>query len=334
MSTIREIARAIGVSPTTVSRAMNGRGRLSPATRQRVLQHIREAGFTPNANAQRLAAGRTHMISLHLGEWPDILSDMFLVELVRGVQDALVQQGYGLLLSTENAMLQQWANSRAIDGVVLAVGLPDEEELFPAIAATGTPCVVIGHEAITGTPNVGSVLIGKENGARQVARLLAEQGHRRIGYLGNSDTRNPVFLAFRDELARLGLTLPAERIVFAGRTCEDGAQGLRTLLSCSKPPTAIFARNDSLAAGALRAARKLGVQVPGELSLVGHDDVPFASLAEPPLTTVRINCLELGKLATEMLLALLECPGHCPDPAVVHTELILRESVVPPALPV
>ncbi|HZP82410.1 MAG TPA: LacI family DNA-binding transcriptional regulator [Chthonomonadaceae bacterium] len=330
MSTIREIARAIGVSPTTVSRAMNGRGRLSLETRQMVLQHIREAGFTPNANAQRLAAGRTHVIALHLGDWPDVLSDMFMVELVRGVQEALVKQGYGLLLSTENAMLQQWANSRAIDGVILSIGRTPEEVF--GMTTPGVPCVVIGHERLSGTQGAGSVVIGSRNGVRQVARMLVELGHRRIGYLGNAHTTNPVFLAFREELMSLGQTLPEERVVFVGNTLEDGERGLITLLSRPDPPTALFARTDTLAAGALRAARKLGLQVPRDLSLIGHDDVPFASLAEPPLTSVRINCPELGRSATEMVLGLIQCPAHCPEPAVVHTELVLRESVAAPTV--
>ncbi len=110
-------------------------------------------------------------------------------------------------------------------------------------------------------------------------------------------------------------------------TAEDGERGLLKLLAQPDLPTAVFTRSDELAAGALRAARQQGLHVPAELSIVGHDDVPFAKLAEPPLTTVRVNCLELGNRATETLLALIHRPQSCPEAQVVQTELVVRHSV-------
>ncbi|HZP84383.1 MAG TPA: LacI family DNA-binding transcriptional regulator [Chthonomonadaceae bacterium] len=333
MPTLRELAQAIGVSPTTVSRAMHGRGRISDATRQKVLQRIQEAGYTPNVHAQRLKVGRTQMIALDFGYWSDVLSDMFFVELTRGIQDALEERGYGLLLTTRKTALQQWVNSRAVDGVILVTGGPRKESMPREIAASGTPCVVIGHEALTGIAGVGTVVVGLQNGAQQVARLLVEYGHRRISYLGSGEEGDMVLAAFREELERLGRSLPSELIRIVGYTPQSGADGMRALLALPDPPTAVFARTDALAAGALQAARLQGIPVPEELSIVGHDDVPFASLAEPPLTTVRVNCLELGKLATEMLFALIEQPEISPEPRVVQTELVMRETVAVPLSP-
>ncbi len=330
MTTIRELAQAIGVSPSTVSRVMHGRGRISSATRQMVLRRIQEAGYTPNINAQRLAVGRTQMVALDCGDWAGALANMFFAELTRGVQDALDAQGYGLLLNTASGNLQRWVRSRAVDGVILTSGGMREESVLQDLAGAGTPCVVIENHAVENLPGVGSVIIGLRDGARQVAQLLVAQGHRRIGFLGNMDTRNLVFVTFRDELQRLGVALPDEMVIHGNITPEDGERGLQALLSRPKPPTAVFARSDELAAGVLRGARRQGVQVPKELSVVGHDDVPFAALAEPPLTTVRINCAELGKLATEMLLALIQQPEHCPEPRTVHSELVVRETVAKP----
>lgn len=330
MPTLRELAQAIGVSPTTVSRAMHGRGRISAATRQKVLQRIQEAGYTPNVHAQRLKAGRTQVIALDFGYWSDVLSDMFFVELTRGIQDALEEHGYGLLLTTKNTALQQWVNSRAVDGVILATGGPRKESMPRDIAASGTPCVVIGHDVISGLPGVGSVVVGLRNGARQVAQMLVEHGHRRIACLGSEMEGDMALAAFREELERLGGALPTELVRIVGATPQNGADGMRALLALPDPPTAVFARTDALAAGVLQAARLQGIAVPEELSLVGHDDVPFAGLAEPPLTTVRVNCLELGRLATEMLFSLIQQPEISPEARVVETELVVRETVAAP----
>jgi DNA-binding LacI/PurR family transcriptional regulator len=295
-----------------------------------VLQRIQEAGYTPNINAQRLVVGRTQMIALDFGNWPHALSNMFFVELTRGIQDALEEQGYGLLLNTKDSVLQRWVQSRAVDGVILARGNVQTEDIAQEIISRGTPSVVIGHHAIVGLPSVGSVIIGLREGARQVAQMLVEYGHRRIGFLGNNEPQNVVHVTFRDELKRLGVDLREDFIINGNITPEDGERGALVLLSRPDPPTAIFTRSDALAAGVLRAARKQGLHVPTELSVVGHDDVPFAELAEPPLTTVRINCAELGRLATQTLLELLSQPDHCPEAQVVQTELVMRESVARP----
>ncbi|HZO89960.1 MAG TPA: LacI family DNA-binding transcriptional regulator [Chthonomonadaceae bacterium] len=328
--TIKELAREIGVSPTTVSRVMHGRGRISSATRQKVLERVREVGYTPNVNAQRLTVGRTHLVALDFGGWHDFLADMFFVELTRGVQDALEAHGYGLLLNEANDVLRRWVKSRAVDGVILAVGGPPDARVPRDIASTGTPCVVIGHHPLEGIPGVGSVVVGLRNGAQEVARKLVACGHRRIGFLGNQEPQDAVLLAFREELKALGVALCAELVIPGGRNPADGERAMRELLMRPDRPTAVFARTDALAAGALRAARRLGISVPTELSLVGHDDVPFAELAEPPLTTVRVNCIELGKVATEILISLLQQPGLCPAAQVVQTALVERESVAPP----
>jgi LacI family repressor for deo operon, udp, cdd, tsx, nupC, and nupG len=327
MPTIKELAQAIGVSPTTVSRVMHGRGRISAATRQRVLQQIQEAGYTPNVNAQRLVAGRTQMVALDFGDWSDALANMFFVELTRGVQDALDARHYGLLLNTRRDTLRRWVLSRAVDGVILAMGDPRHNPMLRDVTGRGIPCVVIGHHAVEGLSGVGSVVVGLRHGARQVARMLTDWGHRRIGFLGNNDPQDVVLLEFKAELDRLGVDLRAERVLTGSITPEEGERAALALLSQPDPPTALFARSDALAAGALRTARKMALRVPEQLSLVGHDDVPFAELAEPPLTTVRVNCLELGRLATETLLSLLSYSDYAVRAHTVQTELVIRETV-------
>src|SRR5947209_1838060 len=130
---IKEFARAVGVSPTTVSRAINGQGRLSAATRRMVLERMEELGFTPNLNAQRLSYGRTYLVALDFGVRHDYLSDMFFAELTREIQDVLEAHGYGLLLSGPGEVMGRWVKTRAVDGVIL-VGDPADKTIPQTIA--------------------------------------------------------------------------------------------------------------------------------------------------------------------------------------------------------
>lgn len=328
--TIKEFAQAIGVSTTTVSRAMHGRGRLSPATRRMVLERMKELGFTPNLNAQRLSHRRTYMVALDFGAWHDYLSDLFFVELTRGIQDALEARGYGVLLSGPGEVLNRWVKTRAVDGVIL-MGTPADTAIPGEIARAGTPCVVIGNRAVECLPGVGSVVDDLKGGVQQVARFLVERGHRHIGYIA-SEGLDHAFTEFRDELARLGVTLPESYVVQAGRSPHGGARVLGELLAQREPPTAVFARTDGLAIGALHAAYRMGVRIPEDLSIVGHDDVPFAELMVPALTTVRVDCTKLAHLAAQMLFFLLSEPNTPTEPQVVHTELVVRDSVCAPRL--
>lgn len=332
---IREFARQIGVSTATVSRALHTRGRISPATRQMILERAKELGYTPNLHAQRLVTGRSHMIALdYLGQ-AQILSDMFFVALARGIQQALHAHGYGLLLNLMMDPLQrdtlqhQWIRSQAVDGMILVGGADVDRAMLREIASEKSPCVLIGQQPVEGIPHVGSVTVGLAHGARQVARMLVEAGHYRIGFLG-SELPDPVLAAFRAELQTLGAGLSEEYVTLAGRTPEEGAQAMGQMLAQSRRPTAVFARTDVLALGALRAAKQVGVRVPEELSLVGHDDISAAEWTDPPLTTVRVDCLELGQAATRILIQLLKQPEANSDPCEVQTELVQRATVAAP----
>ena len=322
--TIKEFARTIGVSPTTVSHSLHDRGRVSSVTRTMVKERMVELGFVPNVNGQRLSHGRSNMVALSFGDTHDYLADMFLVELTRGLQDELEARGYGLLLSGPGEPLMRWVNTRAVDSVLLFE--PTDRDAIRQMALRGTPCIVIETHRTDPIPGVGSVNYSLEKGARLVARHLFAQGHRKIGYLISGKPED-VFYCFSDELNRLGAPLSSAYVIHAGLTPRDGASALQKLLSQDDPPTAVFARTDGLAAGVLSAAHRMGVRIPHDLSVVGHDDVPFAELVEPPLTTVRIDCHELGKLAAETLFSLLDQPGAEVDPRVLDTRLIFRDSV-------
>jgi DNA-binding LacI/PurR family transcriptional regulator len=325
---IKAIAAAAGVSPSTVSRAMSGKGRLSADTRRKVLQRIEEAGYSPNLHARRLVTGRSHVVALDFGGSPHALADLYLVELTRGLQESLEARGYALLLNGDRKALRRWVRSRAVDGVILASDQCREQAV--ALAAEGAACVVIGATPVSGIPGVASVVEELTSGGRKVAQLLVAEGHRRIAYVG-SNVRDVILSAFREELVALGAPLDDDLVLIPGRTPAAGAAAAAALLARPQPPTAIFARTDALAIGVLRQARRLGVRVPHDLSVVGHDDVAYAELTDPPLTTVRIDCAQVGQAAAESLLALLHHPGGGVPDRTVETQLVVRESTAPPA---
>jgi DNA-binding LacI/PurR family transcriptional regulator len=252
-----------------------------------------------------------------------MLGDPYLTELARGLQDALISCGYGPVLNASLRTLQSLAASEAVHGVVLAFGT-QRSWLAREIARSGTPCVVIDQVYVEQTPGVGWVNLDLDSGARDVARMLIDHGHRRIGFIGNFEDDIPR-RSFIHELMTAGVPLSPELEIIAGSGREAGAGAMRHLLSLREPPTAVFARTDVMAAGALQVARELGVRVPEDLSLVGHDDIPLARRAG--LTTVRIDCTKLGRAAAEVLSRLRHEGSACATVPIVQTQLIERHSV-------
>jgi LacI family repressor for deo operon, udp, cdd, tsx, nupC, and nupG len=334
---IAEFARELEVSPTTVSHALSGQGRLSAATRQRVLEHAQAAGYLPNTLAQRLATGRSQLIAL---EWvtEELLTDIYSMQMARGIQHALQPHGYSLTFNIvseveeQDARLRQATRSRAVDGVISLGRFLDDREILAEIAAPQTPCVVISHTAIEDVPHVGSVVLGVETGVCQLAALFAEHDHRRIGYIGFDEERPKILRIFQRALRRLGIVLRDDDIATVESNAEGGARGLKQLMEKPQPPTAVFVRHDAMALGALQQAKAMGLRVPQDISIAGHDDIMPVGLADPPLTTVRIDCMATGRAAVEVLMQLLSEPHVPVAPRVVDTQLVKRDSVgaVPP----
>jgi len=179
--TIKEFADAIGVSPTTVSRSITRRGRISDETRQMVLERMEELGYTPNLHAQRLVSRRADTVALCLGGALVPTTDLFLAGLIRGLQSALQECDNGLLILGPGALLKRWVDSRAVDGVIIVGGRPEDDALALSIMRPEVPCVVIGSTPLPLGPHTGSVVIDLAGSGAKVARAFWERGHRTIG---------------------------------------------------------------------------------------------------------------------------------------------------------
>jgi len=325
---LTEFARAIGVSPTTVSYVLSGRGRISQKTREMVLRRMGELGYVPNLNAQRLASGRSRTILIPV-RTADVVRDPYLGELTEGMLETLRHHGYSAQLDLPvdgtqgEAELSRKVRSRAFAGSVLLEGYYLPDDMLQQIAGLQHPCVLTDGHGMRQVPYTTTVVYAVADGMREAARFLAGLGHRRIAVL------NDIGLscgAFVDELQELGIRTPAERVGTVAPHVGEVETETRRLLAGPERPTALFARKDMLGMAAMREARRMGLRVPEHLSVVSVDDTYLARLAEPPLTAVRLNCREMGVLLAETLLDRIAAPRAAPEVKHHPVGLVVRES--------
>lgn len=347
--TIRDIARMAGVSRSTVSLVINSDHRISSDTRQRVQEVIRRAGYEPNAMARGLARRRADMVAVVVPRTADhVFSDYYFSEAMSGIGDALAARGYRMLIehATEQFIRDEHHHKlfreAQIDGMLL-VGTLTTDDYILDIASRHRVLLVNSH-----LPGVASVIADNYGGARGLVAHLVELGHRCIARIGGLDTTNVGFdrgRGFRDGMTAAGLDLADEWQVWGNFSEDSGYECGRRLLTASRRPTAIFAANDMMAIGCLRAAEEIGLRVPEDLTVVGADDVRLASYVRPRLTTIRQPMYEIGRMATECLLQLPARPappeaggvegrpqtGPFQVPLhVTPTRLVIRESSGPP----
>ena len=330
--TIIDVARQAGVSKSTVSRVISGDGvNVHAKTIQRVQGAIEELGYMHNAVASSLRTDRTNLIMLSL---PDI-TNPFWPAVARGVQDQMETEGYAVVFANSDwdaereKIFLRMARRNRFDGILINPVQISNEEL----KATHIPAVLIGsHEGFPDFDIVGS----DSYGATQLALShLFELGHRRIGLIRGKRQSRPGhsrLRSYKDFLQEKALPLEKSLIAQAPFDEAGGRQALRRLLASTQPPTAILAANDTLAIGALQAAHEVGLSVPGDLSIVGIDNIPAASTTTPPLTTCVKPQYEIGKQAATFLLDHLEGrPSPTPHRHLFACTLQQRGSTGPPS---
>ncbi len=333
--TQEDVARLAGVSRATVSYIINNRTdgnvRISEETRCRVLEAIEELGYRPNVLARSLRQGQTHTIGMIV---PDNTNPFF-AEVARGVEDTSFEQGYSVILCNSDGDLDKellYTNvlaEKRVDGILfVAAGMSTER--ICALQERRMPVVVVDRD-IPGVA-VDSVMTANERGGWLAARHLVELGHRRIGCIAGPSDVTPSaerVTGYRQALREAGLPVDEALVTKGDFQYESGYRAARQLLLIEEPPTAIFACNDLMAIGAISAAVELGRQVPADLSVVGFDDVPLASFANPALTTVIQPKYEIGVVAATMLLQRMQDPDRPPHRKMLDSELVVRQSTAP-----
>lgn len=326
--TIREVAAEAGVSVATVSRALRGLPSVAPTTRARVVEVAQRLQYVPDPYAARLASTRTHTIIVAVplpGQW-------FYAQVVAGVEAVASEAGVDLQLHVVGDDLQRrhfvedvLPQQRRIDGAVL-VDIPLDEAQVRALVDRGTVLVGVGQHLD------GIVTIGIDNlaAAHEATSHLVSCDRTRIGLLGGMpDGRSHLSIpgerehGYRQALGDAGIEVDEGIIVNGNFSIEGGFDAASDLLPLSEPPDALFALSDEMAAGAIQAARELGVRVPEELAIVGFDDHEFAEAIG--LTTVRQPVTELGELAAQALLDAVEGVPWSED-RVLPYELVVRDT--------
>ena len=335
-ATIRDVARRALVSYQTVSRVINGEPAIAPGTRTRVEQAIAELGFRPNHIARSLVSRKTFTVGLVMGD----VASPFFPDVVRGAEDVLSPLGYSLVLSSSRRDPEIERRNvvhlleRNTDGLILGAPRNRPEELVELVRRAAVPMVFLNRD-VQG-PNAVSVWVDWPRATAEVVAYLAELGHRRIALVVPSRDEAPFASRehwYRPALGQRDLEPDATLVVREPISIEGGHRAGLRLLSLPERPTAAICHNDTMAVGLLQACAERRVRVPRDLSIVGWDDVPYASLVTPALTTVRVPRHELGRTAAERLLGLMAGRAERAEPEPLPLQLIRRQSCGPPPGP-
>jgi len=330
--TIEEIADLAAVSRSTVSRVLNDHPSVRPVVRARVLAVIQEQHYTPRAAARSLASSRTQAVGLLIpGSAAFIFSDAFFPQVIQGISETCSSHGYILMLSTvtpelEHDFYERVLRGHHVDGVIVMSSNIDDPVL-PLLIHDPTPLVLVGRHPYL--RDLNSVDVENHEGALVAVRHLIGLGHVRIATITgplHSSAAMDRGNGYKEALVEASLTIRPELIVTGDFTQEGGRQAMRTLLQLPEPPTAVFVASDTMASGALQAARELEVRVPEDIALVSFDDLPIASLLVPSLTTVHQPLYDLGAAAADLLLKRLDQPEAPPEQVWLPTQLVIRQS--------
>lgn len=332
-----DIARHAGVSRTTVSFVLNQVPGVRPATRERVLSAARKLGYVPNSAARMLVSGRNHTLGLVISRLDLLQVDGFIPRLLYGIERVCNRAGYKLLVdavddgSDTNAYLDL-AHGKRIDGLIVLNPRADDRGLVQLVDK-GFPLVIVGS---IGHPKENSVSTDFLTGGRLATDHLVSLGHRRIAHISFASLsyvdERARYWGYREALKKARIRFDKTLLATGDFSSESGFDAMSQLLRSGVTPTAVFVGNDTIAIGAMAAIRAAGLTVPGDISVVGFDDLQFAAFSNPTLTTVRVQGGELGEHAARAAIELLNGKPVGIKRRVVPLELVVRESSGKPRL--
>lgn len=330
--TILDVARESGVSYSTVSRVLNGYGALKESTRAKVLSAAEKLGYVANIKARSLAGGKTRFVGILVPG----LDNAYISEIVSGVDQELARSGYDMMLYTthryagkESIYVKTIANG-LVDGLLLIVPL-NLRAYLDALPSSDFPHVLI--DQIDPEHKCTTVDSTNWQGAYDAVTYLIGLGHRRIGFISGTLGLNSAIErldGYRAALRHHQIPYDESLIITGDYLPQGGYAATKILLALPERPTAIFASNDLSAFGALDAIHEARLRIPEDISVIGFDDIPHASLVFPRLTTVRQPLVQIGQTAVRLLLEKFENPAVVARRVTLSTELVIRDSCAPP----
>ena len=328
---IKDIARAAGVSHSTVSRSLSDSPLVNPETKARIQRLSSEMGYTPNAAARSLVMGRTRTVGVVV----TTIADPFIAEVTQGIESTAYEHGYTVILASSNSdpareiAAVEMLRSKRVDGVIVTssrVGALYQDHL----ERIGVPVVLINNHSEQSGRYTFSISVDNQHGGYLATQHLIELGHRRIAFVTaqvNHSSNMGRLAGYQLALSEAGLAFDPSLVVAGNGRVDGGVQSWSSLKTLPEPPTAVFCYNDMTAIGLLHAARQAGLSIPQDLSVVGFDDIPFALYVSPALTTISQPQFEMGQQAMQMALDLMKAPSGAQISDInIKGELIVRES--------
>lgn len=327
MAGIKDVAREAGVSPTTVSRYLNNHLELPASTKSRIDAAIKRMDYRPNLLAKRLSTGKSEIIGVVAPE----IANPFFTNLVAAIEDEAEQHGYSVLLSSTRGMrareIEQIGRleDRHVDGLILMTNQPDDGTLAAFIEKHAN--IVLLDEDVPGFLGP-KIFVENTEGAYLATRYLIEAGHKSIAHIGgppglmSTVERHKGFVRAMEDAG-----LRPSHVLLGSYTSAFGASAMSEILARTERPSAVFAGSDFVAVGVIQCICGHGLLVPDDISLVGFDDMPFADLLAPPLTTIRQPVQELGRKAFQALFAVLN-DQLIPELERLPVKLVERRSVM------
>jgi LacI family transcriptional regulator len=326
--TIREVAAAAGVSYQTVSRVINSKPDVAAETRRRVQQVIEELGYQPSAVARGLASRQTHTLGLITEDF----SDYFFTQVIVGAEAEARRQGYYLILGStarnpdDEPEYLRLLTEREVDGILFARPSTERDSHhLRTLIRQGVPLVMTTYIVPGEQPMV--VDIDNVDGGLQATHCLIAAGHRHIGMITGPAGWKSVqgrATGYQHALESAGIACDPSCIAPGDWSYESGYAAMQQLLAQCPQLTALFSQNDRMAIGAMRALREAGRRIPDDMAIVGYDDIPAASYCYPPLTTVRQPMQEVGRLATRLLVEMIQKPDVEKRETLLKPHLVRR----------
>ncbi|WP_410771369.1 LacI family DNA-binding transcriptional regulator [Fontibacillus sp. BL9] len=326
MATIKDVAKLAGVALSTASYALSGDSKVSAKTREKVLEAARQLNYHKNGFAMDLKRSRTNTIALILTD----LSGPYYSELIRSVQDVALSNGYDLVacssMGGRESTAVKYLREKRVDGaIVLAQNISDE--ILLNAAGTGFP--IIAMDRLTTGEGLISVVVDGELGGYKATRYLIDKGHRSIAYISgpaNSYDNSVRYQGYLRAMHEAGLEEKAKWRLTGNFVRDGGYKATKMMLMQGEIPSAVFYGNDEMAIGGIKAMEEDGFSVPGDISVIGFDDIQLAEYVQTPLTTIRQPMYDSGSLAGHLLFQLLN-NEQVNDSYKLKVELIERQSV-------
>jgi LacI family transcriptional regulator len=329
-----DLARELGVSMTTISRALSDHHSIGPAMKQKVLKLAKKYNYQPNRLASALRKGKSQLLGIVV----PYIEGRFFPSVVHGIESAASKAGYNVIICQSNEdVAQERRNldillSAQVAGILVSLSRTTlDHRHFDKVRSRGMPLVFF--DRVVEGDNVNAVILDDQEGGYVSTRHLISQGCRRIAHLAGPQHLN-IYKNRRqgyfDALREAGLPEDESLVLYSDMGQEQGAEGLRQLLALPNPPDAVFAAGDYSALGAMQEAKRQGLRVPEDIAISGFSNEAFTVITEPTITTIDQRCEEMGQAAVRLLLEVIEADGRpfAPRQVALRPELLVRKSSV------